>query len=428
MDLDAVTGVLSGTPTASGTFAFTVHATDAAGGDVTKGYSLTVVDPGVVEPPHCMVSTVAAPLQGGSTSGDGEYVVGAPVTVEATANPGYTFLNWTDGGTVVSTTPSFQFLAAVNRELVASFARSVCIVTFHPGAHGALAGGTPALTVTVDYGAPAPAAPAVAPEATWLFVGWLPALPAALTAPVETVAQYAAAGPAAPNGPFLAVVDAAAAVAGRGWWDLSGAYATTVAGNVLALTLVHDAKGKIAGVAHLEVGSGKAVTPVPLRVKGSAKGSAGALAATLSLKGTDAAGTVSVALSLRLALAAAAHQLAGPVTGRIRTAAGTTAVTDRLALDLPASTDGAWTLQFQLASAGTTATGTARLVLSNGVSHDYALKGKLAGQTAAVALSRDPSDPVGRAIAIKAVVTPLTGGWARLDRFSGKGYGQTLAW
>ena len=43
MKLDLVTGVLSGTPTSSGTFTFTVHSTDANGGDVTTTYNLTIV-------------------------------------------------------------------------------------------------------------------------------------------------------------------------------------------------------------------------------------------------------------------------------------------------------------------------------------------------------------------------------------------------
>jgi len=44
----------------------------------------------------------------------------------------------------------------------------------------------------------------------------------------------------APNGPFLARVEAAEVAAGRGLWDLTGAYVTRVGNDDLALNLVHD--------------------------------------------------------------------------------------------------------------------------------------------------------------------------------------------
>jgi hypothetical protein len=33
-----------------------------------------------------------------------------------------------------------------------------------------------------------------------------------------------------------------------------------------------------------------------------------------------------------------------------------------------------------------------------------------------------------KAISIRTTLTPLEGGWARLESFSGKGYGQTVGW
>jgi hypothetical protein len=122
MTFDEVTGILSGTPTETGTFTFTIHSTDAAGGDVTTTYHLTITDPGAVQPPHVTVTTMASPAEGGSTSGDGEYLLDDTVTVVATANPGFAFAKWTDGGTCVSTSPSYEFTTIVNRELVAHFA------------------------------------------------------------------------------------------------------------------------------------------------------------------------------------------------------------------------------------------------------------------------------------------------------------------
>jgi hypothetical protein len=124
MAFNEASGVLSGTPTVTGTFTFSIHSADANAGDVTSTYHLTIVDPGAVQPLHITVTTSASPSEGGSTSGSGEYVVGATVTVVATANQGYTFLNWTDGGTIVSTLPSYEFIDDVNRELVANFVQT----------------------------------------------------------------------------------------------------------------------------------------------------------------------------------------------------------------------------------------------------------------------------------------------------------------
>lgn len=67
------------------------------------------------------VNLSSNPAAGGITTGSGAYAIGASVTVAATANTGYTFLNWTDGTTIVSTSSSYQFLITANRTLVANF-------------------------------------------------------------------------------------------------------------------------------------------------------------------------------------------------------------------------------------------------------------------------------------------------------------------
>ncbi len=61
------------------------------------------------------------PLIGGTTAGGGTFAQGSTVTVTATPNTGYTFQNWTQNGTVVSTSPSYQFAIAGNSALVANF-------------------------------------------------------------------------------------------------------------------------------------------------------------------------------------------------------------------------------------------------------------------------------------------------------------------
>jgi hypothetical protein len=63
----------------------------------------------------------AEPVNAGFATGGGVYPDGDPVTVSATANPGYVFLNWTESGTPVSTSPSYLFPSAANRALLANF-------------------------------------------------------------------------------------------------------------------------------------------------------------------------------------------------------------------------------------------------------------------------------------------------------------------
>ncbi|HBL75996.1 MAG: hypothetical protein A2W90_11305 [Bacteroidetes bacterium GWF2_42_66] len=69
--------------------------------------------------PEVVLSSL--PIAGGTTSGAGTFNQGSLVTVVATPNPGYSFANWTENGTAVSTNPSYQFTMAGNKALVANF-------------------------------------------------------------------------------------------------------------------------------------------------------------------------------------------------------------------------------------------------------------------------------------------------------------------
>ncbi len=67
------------------------------------------------------ISVSASPSNGGSVSGGGTYNQGQTCTVHATANTGYTFINWTENGTQVSTNTNYTFTVTGNRNLVANF-------------------------------------------------------------------------------------------------------------------------------------------------------------------------------------------------------------------------------------------------------------------------------------------------------------------
>ncbi|MFZ4656017.1 MAG: InlB B-repeat-containing protein, partial [Caldilineaceae bacterium] len=95
------------------------------------------------------ITASASPAAGGSVSGDGTVNHGDPVTVTATANLGYSFVNWTEGGNAVSTAAQYGFTATGNRSLVANFSLNQYTITVSaiPAAGGSVTGGG-----TVSYG------------------------------------------------------------------------------------------------------------------------------------------------------------------------------------------------------------------------------------------------------------------------------------
>ena len=82
--------------------------------------------PGPIPPyQYYSLNVSASPTAGGSASGTGTYLAGTGVPVTATAGTGYSFVNWTVSGLVVSTNPSFTyFMPANNVNLVANFTSS----------------------------------------------------------------------------------------------------------------------------------------------------------------------------------------------------------------------------------------------------------------------------------------------------------------
>ena len=67
------------------------------------------------------INATPNPAAGGTVTGSGDFNIGDICTVTATANPGYTFTNWTENGSVVSTNANYSFTVTGNRNLVANF-------------------------------------------------------------------------------------------------------------------------------------------------------------------------------------------------------------------------------------------------------------------------------------------------------------------
>jgi hypothetical protein len=122
----------SGYPTpANQTVTVTAHQTTTATGNYVNVLNATI-------------TLSALPDAGGTVSGDGTFAAGSTNTVTARANSGYMFTNWTQGGSVASTAPSYTFTLGSNVTLAANFLPTctLAVGAFPAGSGTASAGGT----------------------------------------------------------------------------------------------------------------------------------------------------------------------------------------------------------------------------------------------------------------------------------------------
>jgi hypothetical protein len=156
------------TPNSPGTYSGNVTITsDATGGTATipvSGFGSTA---GII---LYTITLTAAPDAGGIVAGEGTFVAGGTNKVTAITMPGYTFANWTDQGTVVSTSTSYSFPLNGDRALVAHFIASqpgtyTVLVSSGPPGSGKTAGGgafKPGVTRTVR----------ATPGTGYIFANW----------------------------------------------------------------------------------------------------------------------------------------------------------------------------------------------------------------------------------------------------------------
>ena len=107
------------------------------------------------------IEAVSNPAEGGSVIGTGVYEGGQTCTLTATANEGYTFVNWTMDGEVVSESATYEFDVTGARTLVANFSLNSYEITAaaNPEASGVITGAgnyyhfaTCTLTATANEG------------------------------------------------------------------------------------------------------------------------------------------------------------------------------------------------------------------------------------------------------------------------------------
>lgn len=124
----------------------------------------------IIPPTQYAVVLSSNPVAGGSTYGSGSYDVGSTVTVIESPNPGYTFVNWTESGNIVSTSSSYQFTLTANKTLVANFTsipalQFAVILSSNPAAGGTNSGSgsyTAGTSVTVT----------ATPNTGYTFINW----------------------------------------------------------------------------------------------------------------------------------------------------------------------------------------------------------------------------------------------------------------
>lgn len=84
--------------------------------------------------PGHRIAVSVNPPHAGTAGGGGVYADGANLTVDATANPGYVFLNWTEGGTEVALQSSYSLTADARHTLVANFLEQPTLRLANPDA------------------------------------------------------------------------------------------------------------------------------------------------------------------------------------------------------------------------------------------------------------------------------------------------------
>ena len=118
------------------------------------------------------LSLISSPILGGTTTGGGNFAQGSKVAIAAVPAIGFTFVNWTDSGTItsVSTSPTFQYTMSGNHALVANFTPVVLGKLAVNLISSPVAGGT--TLGTGAYNVDDDVAIATTPNAGYTFINW----------------------------------------------------------------------------------------------------------------------------------------------------------------------------------------------------------------------------------------------------------------
>ena len=133
-------------------------------GTVTvAGQTITVIQ--AADTINYTISVMSSPANGGLAIGGGGQPCNADTTVTATPGACSRFVNWTEDGTVVSTTTNYTFTVTGNRALVANFTLVPYTVTTSATSGGIVSG-----SVTTNCGASVTVT--ATPAACYQFANW----------------------------------------------------------------------------------------------------------------------------------------------------------------------------------------------------------------------------------------------------------------
>jgi len=119
--------------------------------------------------PTYAVAASVSPANGGYTAGGGNKIAGSTVSLFASPATGYSFVNWTENGSIVSSASNYVFTATGNRALVANFAAIPSSFTVSLAAQPAGAG---ALSGAGTYADGSAVTLTATPSAGYAFAGW----------------------------------------------------------------------------------------------------------------------------------------------------------------------------------------------------------------------------------------------------------------
>ncbi|HQB87301.1 MAG TPA: hypothetical protein PLL51_09905, partial [Bacteroidales bacterium] len=113
------------------------------------------------------ISVSSSPEEGGSVTGGGTYDHGEQVTITASPSAGYSFVNWTEGGSVISTNATYTFTVNSNRSFQANYSQNTYTVSVSnsPSSGGTVTGGG-------NYNHGEQATITASPAAGYAFVNW----------------------------------------------------------------------------------------------------------------------------------------------------------------------------------------------------------------------------------------------------------------
>jgi hypothetical protein len=405
---------------------------DAAGNDAV----LTLPAPGA---PHSLganraiaVGNVHTVAYGAEADGQVEGTLrqlvvhgSSTVAVTAVAATCHEFVRWSDG---VTANPRQDTSVATDIAVVAQFQAITYTATFLAGPGGSLTGNR---LQTVDCGEACTPVTAV-PDPGYEFDRWSDGggeNPRTLTnvqADLTLTALFFTAAP--PDGEFDLRFDSPANPAGRRVYDLTGPYHGAMGAYALTLDLGHDEKGILTGTGTVAgpMPSGT-VVDIPGTLRGEAKGSAGAVSATISLGGSSPSSSARATLLLALT----AGDLAGRFTCRIvDTAGGRNLAAGPCAYALPADMDGSFGLTVDLdPSARGSIRGTGLMTLSNGRTVALLARGRTKAGVTALQLAGDTrADPLFGAVTLKLTIRTFSNGTGRILDLSGTAFGQNINW